>query len=63
MRIIKPGSCESSSEFKIFTCNRCGCEFEASCNEYEPASCLESMYGVVSKCRCPYCGNEVSSFE
>lgn len=63
MRIIKPGSYDNLADLKTFSCNRCGCEFEANCNEYELPSCLESMYGVVAKCRCPYCGNEVSSYE
>ena len=37
-----------------FTCERCGCVFEADCKEYEYEH--DSSCGEIFSCDCPVCG-------
>lgn len=53
MKIIKKGNITTT---KYFTCNTCGCEFEAEKGEYK----LTSQIGIMQGCKnyyieCPCC--------
>lgn len=61
-RIIKPSDGRyDPKEPKTFTCNRCGCVFEAEVNEYKSRfSCWGDFY---HSCECPECHKCVFLFE
>ena len=57
MRIIKPGRINKRT--KLFTCDNCGCVFEADENEYKYCDYSTAMYyNSDAKCKCPSCGND-----
>lgn len=62
MKIIKEGDLEklnkSMMQSVIFECERCGCKFEATREEYE----LKVYYGTGDEwlqSKCPFCENMV----
>ena len=58
MKIIKHGNPERLKEVMIFTCEYCGCEFEADNTEYEVSHDIyhnDKYYSV----KCPECNNTV----
>ena len=56
MNIIRPGNPNKPKDVKMFSCENCGCVFEADNREYAYADQLESMHdGIVAKCKCPTC--------
>lgn len=57
MRIIKPGKMKRTE--KVFRCNWCECEFEATVEEYKYHS---SQYNrEIYVCKCPCCGKNAFS--
>ena len=59
MKIIKKGILPKYT--KTFTCEKCGCIFEADKTEYFGSSQMEVMHDGLPghKCKCPTCGNMV----
>ena len=56
VKILKPGPKPNPDQPKIFSCLRCGCEFEADVGEYTTAF----QYHTVSfYSACPNCKNMV----
>lgn len=56
MKILKPGLKPNLDQPKIFSCLRCGCEFEADVGEYT----FSNGYSVLSfYATCPCCGDMV----
>ena len=56
MKIITPGNIELAEEVRRFSCDKCGCVFEAKRGEYKSGSkCNEVYY----HCKCPTCGKVV----
>lgn len=56
MKILKEGHNTNPAKF---TCDSCGCEFEAENGEYRVDSvglALDKAYMRVLKCDCPICG-------
>lgn len=57
MKIVKPGNYEATVKPKLFSCEQCGCKFEASFSEYKTASQIMYIHdGIVAECKCPSCG-------
>ena len=56
MRIIKPGDPSRLKETRRFTCQRCGCVFEADKEEYNSGMQYNEIY---YKSQCPTCGTTV----
>lgn len=62
MKIIKPGNiCHT----KRFTCERCGCIWEAEKGEYEPTPQLAVMHDGLNSywMKCPTCKNYSDTYE
>ena len=57
MRIIKEGDMSRLSRIKIFTCQHCGCEFEAYPFEYVSTGMWRNMQTY--SCKCPTCSRSV----
>lgn len=56
MKIIKPGNPNYKNKPIEFTCETCGCVFEADKNEYDTGV----MYNdFCNYCTCPTCGHTV----
>ena len=61
MKIIKVGNTDKKT--KQFTCDECGCVFEANKGEYRFANQMEAMHvGIEAVCECPYCKSNVSKY-
>lgn len=58
MRIIKDGNVNQLLKLKIFTCEKCGCEFEANNKEYKIDSHRNETY-YYAKCPMTGCNNTV----
>ncbi|MCD8159079.1 MAG: hypothetical protein LUD77_09360 [Clostridiales bacterium] len=57
MKIIKPGNEKLTKKPILFDCVKCGCVFEADCEEYTYAG---SYYGgTMVRCKCPCCGDMI----
>lgn len=54
IRIITPGDMTRLKKIKRFTCDACGCVFEADKDHYEDVS--TQIDGPEWKCKCPTCG-------
>ena len=64
MKIIKPGNYEVAVKPKLFSCERCGCEFEANLSEYNAATQFAYVHdGIVAKCKCPSCGVKAYAYK
>ncbi len=53
MNIIKNGDPERLKKIKRFSCDACGCVFEAEKGEYESDMQYNETY---FQCKCPCCG-------
>ena len=53
MKIIQPGNLERMDATRRFTCEKCGCVWDASSNEYTREWGLNDD---VIACVCPTCG-------
>lgn len=61
MKIIKVGNIDKKT--KQFTCDECGCVFEANKGEYRLANQMEALHdGIEAVCKCPYCKSKVSKY-
>lgn len=54
IEIITPGDMRRAKKVKRFTCERCGCVWEADNEHYEDVSTQRE--GPDFKCKCPTCG-------
>lgn len=58
MKIIKLGVTDKKT--KQFTCDKCGCVFEADKGEYRFADQMEALHdGIEAVCDCPHCKSKV----
>ena len=58
MKIIKVGHIDKKT--KQFTCDECGCVFEADKGEYRFADQMEALHdGIEAVCDCPHCKSKV----
>lgn len=58
MKIIKFGVTDKKT--KQFTCDECGCVFEANKDEYRFADQMEALHdGIEAVCDCPHCKSKV----
>ena len=61
MKIIKVGNIDKKT--KQFTCDECGCVFEANKGEYRLANQIEALHdGIEAVCICPYCKSKVPKY-
>lgn len=61
MKIIKNGKIKKKT--KEFTCERCGCVFEAEQGEYRSASQMEALHdGIEAVCNCSHCKSIVCKY-
>lgn len=60
MTIIKQGN-PDKLELRKFCCPNCGCEFIASCQDYETVTQYNyyEITGLTIQCVCPYCSRLV----
>lgn len=64
MKIIKPGSHQEIAKPKRFTCQRCGCVFEADVSEYHVTSQFAYVYdGILAECKYPFCDTTAYAYE
>lgn len=56
MKIITPGNIELAEEVKRFSCDKCGCVFEAKRREYTSVTHRNEVY---YGCKCPTCGKQL----
>lgn len=61
MEILQNG--KKVTKKKRFSCEACGCVFEAERGEYTEADYMEWNHDIIAKCRCPYCGETVYSWD
>ena len=65
MKILIPGDKEKAKRNfeapKAFTCDACGCVFEATIVEYKFEGYCRNEYTY--SCICPTCGNNVMHYE
>ena len=54
MKILIEGDLNRLRRTRVFWCKNCGCEFEATREEYKENQ-IEGVY-----CRCPCCGRETN---